>query len=236
MGLYSGKEDDDYLMISGLQHFAFCKRQWALIHIEQQWQENVLTTEGKHLHERVDDHSFDESRGDQRIVRSVPLLSEKLRIRGIADMVEFERQEDENEETVRLNGREGFWKVTPIEYKRGKSKSDDRDTVQLCAQAICLEEMLGVKIAHGIIYYAETRRREMFVFPKDLRERVIAMVSMMRQIYDENRTPHAEYKKHCERCSLISICKPKWTSKGAKSAANYVRKYVEGGGEKSEDC
>lgn len=232
----SGKVDDDYLMISGLQHFAFCKRQWALIHIEQQWKENVLTTEGKHLHERVDDHSFDESRGNQRIVRSVPLLSEKLRIRGIADMVEFERQMDESDETVRLDGREGFWKVSPIEYKRGKPKSDDRDTVQLCAQAICLEEMLDVRITNGIIYYAETRRREMIEFKGSLRERVIAMISTMRQLYDESRTPHAEYKKHCESCSLMPICKPKWSTMGAKSAANYVRKYVEGGGEPSEGC
>ncbi|MEB3104012.1 CRISPR-associated protein Cas4 [Ferviditalea candida] len=224
-------------MISGIQHFAFCQRQWALIHIENQWRENVLTTEGNHVHQRVDDSGFDETRGVFRIVRSVPLVSESLRIRGIADMVEFERQSEKCEETVMLDGREGNWKVTPVEYKRGKPKSDDRDIVQLCAQAICLEEMLGVKIACGAIYYAETRRREQVMFSDSLRLRVKTLVAGMRLLYDENRTPRAEYQKHCERCSLISICKPKWSAKGySKSAAAYVKRFVEGGEDQSDDC
>jgi len=230
------RDEDDYLMISGIQHFAFCERQWALIHIEQQWQENVLTTEGKFIHERVDDDRFDETRGDLRIVRSMPTMSEKLRVRGIADMVEFVRQTEASIETVVLEGREGFWKVIPVEYKRGKPKPDDRDAVQLCAQAICLEEMLNVKITSGMIFYAETRRREAIEFPPDLQTHVEGLIASMRLYYDECRTPKAVYQKHCERCSLIDICKPKWSTTGSKSAAAYIKRYLEGGEDSSADC
>jgi CRISPR-associated exonuclease Cas4 len=229
-------DDDDYLMISGIQHFAFCPRQWALIHVEQQWQENVLTTEGNYVHRRVDDDGLDETRGDLRIVRSVPILSETLRIRGIADMVQFRRQPAESAETTKIEDHEGFWSVTPIEYKRGKPKSDDRDAVQLCAQAICLEEMMDVAIPRGAIYYAEIRRKETVEFTRELRERVRSIVLTMRKLFDEGRTPRAEYKKHCEQCSLILKCKPKWSSSGSKSAAAYVQQWIEGGAERSEDC
>ena len=221
--------DDDFLMISGIQHFAFCPRQWALIHIEQQWKENVLTTEGNHIHRRVDVDNFDETRGQFRIVRSVPLISNELRIRGIADMVEFTNVGVASDNTVSLKGRTGHWTVLPIEYKRGRVKFDDRDAVQLCAQAICLEEMLGIHIGQGIIYYAETRKRESIQFTVALRERVFSLVSSMREFYDEARTPRAVFKKHCLQCSLITLCQPKWSSQGSKSALDYVRKQVESG-------
>ncbi|PWI57577.1 CRISPR-associated protein Cas4 [Sulfoacidibacillus thermotolerans] len=222
------REEDDYLMISGIQHFAFCQRQWALIHIEQQWQENVLTTQGKHVHERVDDDRFDETRGDLRIVRAMPILSERLKLRGIADMVEFRRVSQRNSESVVLEGREGLWTVVPIEYKRGKPKTDDRDIVQLCAQALCLEEMLNVYIPVGIIYYSEIRKREKIELTAEYRQRVEELVVMMRRYYDDAITPRAIYKQHCKQCSLVEICQPKLSSAGAKSAAKYIELYLGG--------
>ncbi|MBO8164192.1 MAG: CRISPR-associated protein Cas4 [Brevibacillus sp.] len=213
-------------MISGIQHFAFCQRQWALIHIEQQWHENVLTTQGQHVHRQVDDDHFDETRGILRIVRSMPILSEKLRIRGIADMVEFRRVNEKTDETIVLDGRQGFWTVVPIEYKRGKPKNDDRDIVQLCAQAICLEEMLNVVVPAGIIYYAEIRRRVRVELTKEHRQRVQALVETMRHYYDEAITPRAVYKKHCQQCSLLTICQPKLSAAGARSAAAYIMQHI----------
>lgn len=217
---------DDYLMLSGIQHYAFCPRQWALIHIEQQWKENVLTTEGNEVHRMVDDPKFDETRVDIRTVRSMPIVSEKLRLRGIADMVEFIRQEHSSPETVVLEGREGDWMVRPIEYKRGKPKSDDRDAIQLCAQAICLEEMMNVSILHGEIFYHEIRKREKIEFSNRLREKVVSMTEEMIKIYTDCYTPKAIFKSHCRQCSLVSLCKPKWSSKGSKSAALYVQKWI----------
>lgn len=230
------REDDDYFMISGIQHFAFCPRQWALIHIEQQWRENVLTTEGQHVHQRVDLPDFHETRGELRIVRSVPIGSERLRIRGIADMVEFRKQQSHSRATVELLEREGYWLVQPVEYKRGKPKADDRDAVQLCAQAICLEEMLKVEISNGYIYYHEIRRRQDVAFTGTLRERVEAIIGMMRQYADRGQTPKAEYKRHCEQCSLLSICKPKWSTAGAKSATAYLTSFLGEVGRSCDDC
>lgn len=224
-------EPDDYLMLSGIQHFAFCPRQWALIHVEQQWKENVLTTEGNDVHRMVDDPQFDETRGDKRVVRSMPLVSEALRIRGTADMVEFRRQERPSPASVVLEGREGYWSVMPVEYKRGKPKKDDRDALQLCAQAICLEEMLDVSISEGEIFYHEVRKREKIGFTSGLREHVAQIAAEMTQMYAESRTPKAVYKPHCRQCSLVLLCQPKWSSRGAKSAAAYVEQWIGGHGQ-----
>lgn len=157
--------------------------------MERQWKENVLTTKGNEVHRLVDDPEFDETRGDKRAVRSMPLVSDILGVRGTADMVEFRRQEQPSWETVALAGREGYWSVRPVEYKRGKPKSDDRDAVQLCAQAICLEEMMDVFILGGEIFYHEVREREAIVFTSEMRERVTTIVMEMRRIYAESRTP-----------------------------------------------
>ncbi|WP_198159957.1 CRISPR-associated protein Cas4 [Brevibacillus parabrevis] len=221
-------EPDDYLMLSGIQHFAFCPRQWALIHVEQQWKENVLTTEGNDVHRMVDDPQFDETRGDKRVVRSMPLVSEALRVRGTADMVEFRRQEQPSPATVVLEGRAGYWSVIPVEYKRGKPKRDDRDALQLCAQAICLEEMMGVSISEGEIFYHEVRKREKIELTSGLRECVAKITVEMTKMHAESRTPKAVYKPHCRQCSLVSLCQPKWSSRGAKSAAAYVEQWIGG--------
>lgn len=222
---------DDYLLLSGIQHMAFCPRQWALIHIEQQWAENVRTVEGKHLHERVDDISQDETRGNIRIVRSMPVISNRLGLRGVADVVEFIRQDEELPgETCRLEKRRGWWLVAPVEYKRGKPKADDRDAVQLCAQAMALEEMLGLKIRSGYLFYAQTRRRENVEFDETLRERVQALSEKMHSIFRAGVTPVAETRKHCKLCSLVEVCQPD-LMKRHKPVAAYLHEMCDTGGE-----
>lgn len=201
--------DDELLMLSGIQHFCFCERQWALIHIEQQWAENVRTVEGHYLHERVDDPFFDESRGGRRIVRSMPLISRTLGLHGIADVVEFHKISSGSDAGgVKLEGRDGRWQPMPVEYKRGKPKPDERDKVQLCAQAICLEEMLSTTVQEGSIYYAGTQRREKVFFDAELREMVFDLSKRMHEMFVQGKTPPAVKGKHCRLCSLIEICRP----------------------------
>lgn len=218
--------DDDYLMLSGIQHYAFCPRQWALIHIEQQWAENVHTVIGHQIHERVDNELADETRGTVRIVRAMPLVSTRLRLRGTADVVEFHRVSAESDQTLQLDGRDGFWRVVPVEYKKGRPKTDDRDEVQLCAQAICLEEMLNVRIESGFLYYATINRREEVYFSESLRDRVHRMAEEMHLLFSEKRTPSAKYGKHCDSCSLFDVCQPKWSQSGFRSAKTYVQQLL----------
>lgn len=219
--------DDELLMLSGIQHIAFCERQWALIHIEQQWQENVKTVEGRFVHEKVDDPEFFESRGDMLISRSVPLISRSLGLYGVADMVEFHLSKDSK--GIELEGRNGRWNPVPVEYKRGKPKSDSRDEVQLCAQAICLEEMLEVTIEAGYLYYAQTRRRAQVEFDVDLRAQVKELAARMHSLFRIGTTPRAVYKSHCKNCSLVELCIPKLSSK-QKNVEQYIEKYLKYGG------
>ena len=153
MSTYS---EDDLLLLSGIQHFAYCERQWALIHVEQQWLENVKTVEGRHLHERVHNPDLIEKRGDLLVARSLPIVSWRLGLYGMMDLVEF-HQVSSDEGGTKLLNHEGLWLPKPVEYKRGKPKADDRDEVQLCAQGICLEEMLQARIEEGDLYYGENR-------------------------------------------------------------------------------
>lgn len=147
--------EEEYLSLSGIQHFAFCRRQWALIHIEQQWDENVLTIEGHHLHERADQPHIREKRGDKLIVRALPIHSARLGISGICDVVEFVQTPD----GISLMGEEGTFLPYPVEYKRGKPKKDHSDILQLTTQAMCLEEMLMCDIERGYLYYDEIKHR-----------------------------------------------------------------------------
>ncbi len=196
--------DDELLMLSGIQHFAFCRRQWALIHIEQQWKENILTFGGRELHNRTDDPSYTEMRGETLITRSLPIVSYKLGLYGIADVVEFHHSGD----GILLNGRPGKWIPYPVEYKYGRSKSDDRDIVQLCAQSICLEEMFGISIFCGDMFYGRTRRREKVNFDDKLRQRVIDLSLEMHRLFDEGATPLPKQTKACRNCSLVELCFP----------------------------
>jgi CRISPR-associated exonuclease Cas4 len=197
-------EDDDLLLLSGIQHFAFCRRQWALAYIEQQWEENLLTFGGRDLHERADDPFFTEARGTVLVTRSLPIVSYKLGLYGVADVVEFHR----NENGVRLKGRPGRWRPYPVEYKYGKPKPDDRDIVQLCAQGICLEEMFRTSVARGDMFYGRIRRRQRIDFDDELRQRVMELALEMHRLFDEGITPLPEHTKSCKSCSLVEICLP----------------------------
>lgn len=206
---------DDLVMLSALQHYIYCPRQCALIHIEQVWSENVFTAEGRIMHDKADSNKY-ESRGNVRIDYSVPLRSLRLGLIGKADVVEFHRQED------------GTWLPFPVEYKRGKPKLDDCDKVQLCAQAICLEEMLNVEIKEGALFYGQTRRREDIAFDKKLRLETEDIARKVHELIDAGITPKAEYSKKCESCSLLELCMPKTCGK-AKSVSKYLLKVMEEG-------
>ncbi|MEG6615832.1 CRISPR-associated protein Cas4 [Peptococcaceae bacterium 1198_IL3148] len=219
--------EEDYLLLSGIQHMAFCERQWALIHIEQAWAENARTMEGKYLHERADNPFENETRKDVRVVRAMPVVSKKLGLRGVADIVEFYRTGDVLEEvTVRLKNRKGWWRPCPVEYKRGRPKRDDRDAVQLCAQAMALEEMLGVKIEFGFLYYAQTKRRVEIAINQQLRTRVEELSSKMHQMFADGKTPKAQKGKHCSLCSLKEICQPSLTIRH-RSVKEYLAQMVD---------
>lgn len=197
--------EEDYLMLSGIQHFAFCRRQWALIHIEQQWQDNYRTTSGELLHKRAHDESLMEKRGNLITARGLRIASSTLGMSGQCDVVEF-HQDDTG---ISLQGYDGHWSVYPVEYKRGCHKDGEEDEVQLCAQAICLEEMLGTKIDKGAIYYGENRRREEILFSDELRARVYELTEEMHQLFRKGYTPKSKPKKKCMGCSLKNLCLPK---------------------------
>ena len=220
----SGKYiEDELLQLSGIQHYAFCRRQWALVYVENQWCENLFTQEGKQLHERVDNPDFFESRGGILTARSVPVSSYKLGFSGIADMVEFYA---DNDTGILIKGRKGKWQPIPVEYKRGKPKQDIIDEVQLCAQAMCLEEMLNTNIEYGQIYYGETKHRIKVVFNEKLREQVSVLSKEMHDLFNQKYTPRAEFRNKCKECSLIDICLPK-LQKRENEVKNYIKKYLE---------
>lgn len=200
--------EEDYLLLSGLQHFAFCRRQWALIHIEEQWAENVRTTEGHIIHERAHDTSLREKRGDTLIVRGVSVSSRTLGISGQCDVLEYHK----DEQGVPIKGEPGNWRPYPIEYKRGLSKENDADRLQLCAQAMCLEEMLCCEIPEGAIFYGESRHREIVPFTETLRQKVKNNVEEMHALYKRAYTPKVKASKACNACSLKELCLPKLVS------------------------
>lgn len=220
------KEEDDYLLLSGIQHYAFCPRQWALIHLEQLWQENLLTFSGREFHERVDDSSFSETRGDRIITRGVTISSTSLRLYGIADVVEFRRQPNIG---IRLEGREGLWIPYPVEYKLGHPKVTHCDRVQLCAQAICLEETFGLEIMEGAIFYGRVRRRETVRFDAELRGETHRLTVEMRSVFAAGITPKAKYSRACESCSLNEQCMPKMSI--GRDVTDYINSLVFGDSE-----
>ncbi len=213
---YSDEEDE--LMLSGIQHFHFCKRQWALIHIEQQWEENVRTIEGQHLHRNADQPFTREKRGDKLIVRAMPVKSRELNISGICDVVEFIRDDS----GVEINGADGKFVAYPVEYKRGKPKRDDEDILQLAAQAICLEEMLLCEVPTGYIFYNEIKHRIEVPLTAELKSDVKAVVEEMQSYYRRRHTPKVKAGSFCQRCSLQHVCLPKLMNKQT------VKSYVEG--------
>jgi len=205
--------EDDLIQLSSLQHYIFCPRQCALIHVEQVWAENRLTAEGKILHERVHEEGR-ESRGEVRIEHGVPLRSLRLGLSGMADVIEFQRQPD------------GAWKPFPVEYKRGKPKPDDCDKVQLCAQAMCLEEMLSTEVLEGALFYGKTRHRLDVIFDAALRKETEETARRVHELIEAGRTPKAAYMPKCDNCSINSLCLPKITGK-TKSVKDYLSRVIQ---------
>jgi CRISPR-associated exonuclease Cas4 len=213
---------DELLPLSGIQHFVFCRRQWALIHVERQWQENVLTAEGRLLHKRTDNPFFTEIRKGVITGRALPIASYSLGLSGVCDVVEF----TESPEGVRLPGRVGLYLAAPVEYKRGREKRDPCDEAQLCAQAICLEEMLSVTIPAGYLYYGETRHRVEVGLTAELRQLVREMSEEMHACFQRGYTPRVRTSKACLSCSLVDICLPK-LQENVIPASKYIRQQVE---------
>ena len=214
-------KEEDFLAISGLQHFRFCRRQWALIHIEELWAENLLTAEGEILHRRAHDTAQREKRGDLLITRDMRVFSSRLGITGACDVVEFRRSEN----GIALPGREGQYRPYPVEYKRGSPRNDDVNHLQLCAQALCLEEMLCCDIEEGALYYGEIRHREKVLFTETLRREVISALEEMHLLYQKRHTPKVRPDKSCSACSLKDLCLPKLMQKREVSA--YLREHLE---------
>ena len=209
-------------MISGIQHFVFCRRQWALIHVEQQWTDNLKTIEGEIVHEKCHDEKLVEKRKDLLICRGMRVFSRKLNVSGQCDVVEFKQ----NSTGAVLFGRKGFWKPYPIEYKRGKPKEDLSDILQLCAQAICLEEMLCCDITEGYLFYDEIHRREKVEITDELRQKVFDMFEEMNDYFNRGYTPKAKYDKKCKNCSLKDLCLPKMSK--IRSVDTYYKMNLEG--------
>jgi len=203
--------EDHLLPLSALQHIMFCERQCALIHVEQVWSENRLTVEGRHLHERVDARGS-ESRGEVRTEFGVFVRSLRLGISGIADAVEFHR-------VGRDADSESRWQPYPVEYKRGKPKKDHSDEVQLCAQATCLEEMLGTKVPAGALFYGKSRRRAQVVFDESLRRMTEEAAGRLHALVASGETPAPVTDARCRNCSLRDACMPDLSKGGGRVAA-----------------
>lgn len=203
-------EEVDYITLSALQHYSFCARQCALIHTDRCWAENSLTTLGHIEHERVHASPAD-SRGGVRTARGLPLVSHRLRIRGQSDAVEYRRSSD------------GQLSITPVEYKHGRQQSLQADSIQLCAQALCLEEMQNCHISEGVLYYHSLHRRTRIPLSDELREQTRRTITAVRELLSSGRLPPAEPRPHCRSCSLSDICLP-GTARG--SAAAFTRRQI----------
>ncbi len=214
-------QEEEYLQLSGLQHFAFCPRQWALIHIEKQWNENLRTVEGELFHKRAHDEQERERRGDLLILRGLPIVSHTLKLSGQCDVVEFHA----SGEGISLRGEDGLWDPFPIEYKKGAPKENSADELQLCAQAVCLEEMLCCSITKGALFYGEIRRRSEVLFTDQLRKRVQDCAEEMHQLFRRGHTPKVKPAKFCNACSLKDLCLPGLMRK--RDVAEYLKEALE---------
>lgn len=214
-------QEEDFLQLSGLQHFSFCRRQWALIHIENQWAENYRTVDGALMHERAHDRSLEESRGDLLIQRGVSVYSAELGVSGQCDILEYRR----GTEGIPLPNRGGLWQPYPVEYKRGKPKDTDADALQLCGQAMCLEHMLCCDIPEGALYYGEIRRRERVAFTPALRSQVQELLLQMHELYRRGYTPKVKPTKSCNACSLKDLCLPRLLK--SRSVSAYLKSAME---------
>lgn len=214
-------KEEDFLQLSGIQHFKFCRRQWALIHIENQWAENFRTVDGEILHKNAHDKGFRESRGEVLITRGMHVFSASMGVSGECDVLEFHRDET----GIPLKDREGLWRPYPVEYKRGEPNERSGDTLQLCAQALCLEEMLCCDIPEGALYYGEIRHRMVVSFTPQLRDQVRVMFEEMHAFYQRGYTPKGKRSRACNACSLKDLCLPGLMH--TRPVADYVRESLE---------
>ena len=214
-------KDEEYLQLSGLQHFAFCRRQWALIHIENQWAENFRTIDGTIVHQNAHDAGFEESRSDRYITRGVSVYSSQLGVSGQCDVVEYHR----GSTGIPLRGKEGLWQPYPVEYKRGSPREDTGDALQLCGQAMCLETMLCCEIPEGALFYGEIRRRAVVPFTGELRSQVRELLAQMHDLYRLGYTPKVKPSRSCGACSLKELCLPKLMKN--RSVADYLKAAME---------
>lgn len=221
-------QDDEMVMISALQHYQFCPRQCALIHVEQQWQENYLTAAGKVMHKRVDTQASS-TRHDIHYAASLRIFSRRYGLIGIADMVEFHRTANEYDGTgvrvaIHLKGLSNFWKPFPVEYKHGSPKVDEMDRIQLCAQALCIEEMLDIKVADGAIFYGRTHQRENVIFSEGMRKKVLDISRKIHSMISAGETPAPHYCRSCRACSMADLCLPEQKQ---KSVNEWLQRQIE---------
>jgi len=215
--------EEDLLPLSALQHFVFCVRRAALIHLEGMWDENVATVEGQNLHARTHDGRT-ESRGDTRITRGLLLRSSRLGLSGKADVVEFHRLQPGKSDGVQLDGLEECWQPYPVEYKRGRLRPERSYEIQLCAQALCLEEMLGVGVPAGALFYGKTARRQEVVFDEGLRRQTEEAAARLHELFKQGETPEAVYVKNkCQQCSLLDLCLPRQAASSRSVGAYLAR-------------
>lgn len=207
-------------MLSGIQHFAFCRRQWALIHIEQQWAENYQTVDGELMHKKAHDGFSYEKRKDTVITRGMPIFSRGMGVSGVCDIVELKR----DDAGVPIRQFDGKFRIMPVEYKRGKPKENDADILQLAAQVLCLEEMMNCHIEKGALYYGQTKRRMEVEITDEYREKVSTAFAEMHQYYEKGYTPRVKKTKACQACSLKEICLPELDKSG--SAGSYIDRYI----------
>ena len=215
--------DDDMLMLSGIQHFRFCPRQWALIHLDQKWDENRLTTEGEIQHKRVDDPFYRQKCGDWIVLRSVNLASYELGLYGVADIIEL-RPCDDAENSIMHPKYPGKWMPVPVEYKHGKNKQNEIDEVQLVAQAMCLEEMYSINVSYGSFFYWELRHRIDVETTPRLRDIVRKCSNEMHEIFKKGILPNASLRKSCKNCSLSDICMPQ--IENCSTVNQYLNRYL----------
>src|SRR5690625_1427668 len=215
--------EDDYLMLSGIQHYYFCKRQWRLIHVEQQWKDKRGTAAGQIIHRNEDNPYLKEERKNHIISRAMPISSTSLGLSGVLDVVEFTK---DNKNGIPISNKDGLWKPHIIEFKRGKEKKDERDIVQLVAQVICLEETLSIDINFSYLYYNQTNKKVKIEITTELRNLVSYISKEMHDSYSEGITLIAESYKNCKECSLYDICIPRLTKKKV-SISNYMNNYLD---------
>lgn len=209
-------EEDEYLPLSGVQHYAYCPRQWGLICVEQTWTDNINTANGQAVHERCHDVSLHERRGDKLVVRGLRVSSSTLGLSGICDVVEFCLSTS----GVCLNGVDGLWCPIPVEYKSGTTKQGSEDRIQVCAQAICLEEMFLCQIEKGYLYYDRKKRRDEVLLTTDLRLETQRVANKMHELFSRGLTPKVKKRKGCAACSLKNHCLPEL--EGRRSVAQYI--------------